>query len=109
MIGSAISPVLVHDTWLVELVRGSILLLSVVTAALLMKLYRTHMVGRMGPWAAYGSAGLLLSVAYAQAVVLWTGASNLIPLNLALLAATAAMLVGVLRTMRVRWPWDDDG
>ena len=109
MIGSAISPVLVNDTWLVEVVRGSSLLISVVTAALLAKLYASHKVGRMGLWAAGGSVGMLLMIAWAQAIIIWTGNGNLVPINLGVLASVSAMLVGVLQSMRIRWPWDDDG
>ena len=108
ILNSIINPIIVHDTWLVELTRGLSLLFSVVTAAGLFKLYDSHRVGRMNRFAGFGSVALLLCVGWAQAIALSTGAADFIPLNLGVMASTFSMMIGVFVTMKVRWPWDKD-
>ena len=102
-----LNQILISDTWFVDVVRGANLLIATVTAAMLLKLYVDKEVKWVNALILLGFVSLLGNVAYAQSINIWTGAGDLVLVNVTVLASVTAILVGTLKVMKIRWPWDD--
>jgi len=91
----------IHDSWVLDLVRYLSAAVAGVTAALLAKLYITHRTGRMNAWAGWGAVSTYVVIAWAQIVALAGPNRDLNLLNVAVLAAVMVSLVGTMKAMDV--------
>jgi hypothetical protein len=91
----------IHDSWVLDLVRYLSAAGAGVTAALLAKLYITHRTGRMNAWAGWGAVSTYVVIGWAQIVALSGPNRDLNLLNVAVLAAVVVSLVGTMKAMDV--------
>lgn len=96
--------VFVEDTWLVDVLRLIICILSWLVGALLSKLYFDGRTGRMDRGAAFGAILTYLTIGYAEIIAIAspTSVNGITLLNLLFLLAMGLSFIGTLKVMHIR-------
>ena len=95
--------VLIEDTWMIDVLRLIICVLSWLTGALLGKLYFDGKTGKMNRGAAFGAILTYLTVGYAQIIAIAspTSVNGITLLNVLVFIAMLLSFIGTLKVMHI--------